>query len=154
RLAPLLATPVQMLEDQLLFAAEAGRLARVELLLRHGVDPNGAGTAHPTLRGRSAHELALANGHAEVAEALAAAGGVGRPLAAPDELLAACMRGDGRRARELSSHAPAALARDPARIVRAAELGRLDAVRLLVELGFDPSYRDRTAPLHLAAYAG
>jgi hypothetical protein len=155
RLAPMIATPVQMLEDQLLFAADGGDAERVELLIAHGVDVNGLGTRHPTLHGRNALERAIGNGHARVAELLAEAGAVAAPLDPADELLAACLRGDRGRVDELLAAdeglAAAALARDPARLVGAVELGRPEAVRLLVQLGFDVNHGH---PLHLAAYAG
>ncbi len=158
RLAPLQATPQQMLEDQLLFAAQSGNEARVALLLRHGIDPDGLGTRHPALRGRTAYQLAFESGHADVVELLVEAGAQPPRLDLPDELLAAAMRGDSRRVRELASRdeslAPAAIERDPDRLRHAAELGRPDAVRLLVELGFDVNDKRGAAPLHLAAYNG
>ena len=148
-----------MLEEQLRFAAEQDNAERVELLLRHGVDPNGAGMGHPTLRGRTALELAFGNGHARVAELLTAAGARGAPLDPPDELLAACMRGDRERVRELTAAdgglAAAARERDPHRMAGAVSSGRPEAVRLLVELGFDVDARvGAPTALHLAAYNG
>jgi ankyrin repeat protein len=148
-----------MLEEQLRFAAEQGNAGRVELLIRHGVDVNGAGMHHPTLRGQTALELALGNGHARVVELLTAAGATAAPLDPPDELLAACMRGDRERVVELlaadAGLAAAALARDPHRLAAAVEAGRPEAVRLLVELGFDVNARHGApAALHLAAYDG
>jgi ankyrin repeat protein len=158
RLAPSHATPSQMLEDQLLFAADGDEPERVELLIRHGVDVNGLGTSHPTLRGRNAYELALANGATRVAELLAKAGAAAAPLDPVDELLAACMRGDENYVERLLASDPtlarAAAARDPARIATAAEHGRPDAVRLLVKLGFDINHKHRTTPLHIPAYSG
>jgi ankyrin repeat protein len=50
--------------------------------------------------------------------------------------------------------AGAAAARDPGRILAAAELGRLDAVRLLVSLGFDLDHKQRVTALHVPAYNG
>src|SRR5262249_18336055 len=126
RLAPMAATPTQMLEDQLTFAADGGELERVELLIAHGVDVNGLGTRHPTLHGRNALELALANGHTQVADVLAEAGAVAAPLDPIEELLAACLRGDRVRVGELLAAdeglAAAARARDPRRLTRAVEL--------------------------------
>jgi ankyrin repeat protein len=149
----------ELLEEQLRFAADAGNAERVELLIRHGVDVNGAGMNHPTLRGRSALELAIGNGHARVADVLVTVGATAAPLDPPDELLAACMRGDREAVRALLAEdeglAAAARARDPHRIAGAVEAGRPEAVRLLVELGFDVNAR-HGAPtaLHLAAYGG
>src|SRR5947209_982240 len=69
----------RLLEDQLLFAADGDDPDRVELLIRHGVDVNGMGTRHPSLRGRNAYELALTNGAMRVAELLSAAGATAAP---------------------------------------------------------------------------
>jgi ankyrin repeat protein len=158
RLAPMLATPTQMLEDQLLFSADGGNLERVELLIEHGVDVNGLGTRHPTLRGRNALELAVAAGDERVADALRRAGAVAGPLDPVEDLLAACLRGDRGRVDALLGADPglpaAAVGRDPERLAKAVELNRSEAVRLLVEIGFDVNGRHRTTPLHLAAYDG
>jgi hypothetical protein len=42
----------------------------------------------------------------------------------------------------------------PDQLVRAAEKNSLEAVALLIELGFDPNTMNRTAPLHEAAMRG
>jgi ankyrin repeat protein len=47
-----------------------------------------------------------------------------------------------------------AIARSPDQLVRAAEKNSLDAVALLIELGFDVNAMNRTAPLHEAAMRG
>lgn len=158
RLAPRHSTPAQMLEDQLVFAADSDELERVGLLLRYGVDVNGLGTRHPTLRGRNAYELAVANGATQVADLLAEAGASAAPLDPVDELLSACMQGDENRVDQLlasdATLASAAAARDPARIATAAEHGRSTAVRLLVRLGLDVNHKQRATPLHLPAYGG
>jgi ankyrin repeat protein len=159
RLAPMHATPAQMLEDQLLFAAESGKAERVELLLRHGVDADGLGTRHPILHGQNACALAVRNGNGRVAELLAAAGATAPQLDPVDELLAACMRGDEPRCRELLDADPglaaAAAGREPGQLRLAAELGRLDAIGLLAGLGFDVNDpREDATALHLAAFTG
>jgi hypothetical protein len=158
RLAPMHATPAQMLEDQLLFAAEGNEPERVELLIRHGVDVNGLGTRHPTLDSRAAYELAVANGATRVAELLQDGGATVVSLGPVDELLAACMRADERPVNDLlasdRSLASMAVARDPARILKAAEHGLPGAVRLLAGLGFDVDYKERVTPLHIPAYGG
>jgi ankyrin repeat protein len=72
-----------------------------------------------------------------------------------DDLLTACLAGDR----------TAALAADPALVARArqrrpnavrvaAQVGRAEAVRLLVELGFDLHPDGDATPLHQAAHAG
>ena len=79
RLGPTLPDPVEMLHDQLLFAASYGFMERVELLVEHGVDVGRRGGGHPAHQGRSAYEIAVLNGNVEIAEYLAARGA--RPLA-------------------------------------------------------------------------
>ncbi len=153
------ASPAEQVEEQLRFASEAGNAERVELLLRHAVDVNGLGMRHPTLRGRTALELARGNGHTRIEELLTAAGGTAPPLDRPEELLTACMRGDRKRVRELVGAdrglAAAAQAHDPHRLVAAVEARQPEAVRLLIELGFDVNARHGApAALHLAAYGG
>ncbi|MDX6593345.1 MAG: hypothetical protein QOJ13_2541 [Gaiellales bacterium] len=157
RLAPLHPSPREMLEEQLHFAAANDFADRVELLIRHGVDVNAA-PQHPILRGRSAYETALANGGTRVAELLAAAGATPPQLDRVDELLVALMRADRSDVERMlaaeAGIAAQAAARDPARIVRAVELRRPDAVRLMVEVGFDVNHIDRTGVLHMAAFNG
>ena len=68
---------------------------------------------------------------------------MGTDRAALDLLLA----GDG----DLGRRAAAA---HPGALIRAAQLGRLESVRLLVGLGFDPNAIRRTSALHEAAMRG
>ncbi len=157
RLTGRLDTPREMLEDQLLFAAAHDYPRRVELLLDHGVDADGLGTRHPILRGQRAIELATANGAVRIVALLAAAGAALVELDPVDEFLAACMSADRDRVEALVEAAPSlpgqAVERDPGRIVEAAELGRREAIRLLVELGWDVNTRTRgRTALHEAAY--
>jgi ankyrin repeat protein len=158
RLAPNHPTPVELVEDQLLSAAANDRPERVALLLAHGVDPDGRGTSHPSLHGRNAYELARANGAVRVAELLEQAGATGSEPSPAEALLAACMRGDHDAVDGLVAVDPGlpaqAVALDPARIATATDLGRADAVRLLARIGFDVSHKQRTTPLHSAAWSG
>ena len=156
RLAPLKPTPIAAaLEDQLLFAALRGLTDRVVLLLGRGVAPDGRGTRHPVTHGRTAVQLAIDVGAEAVAAVLLAAGAAPPALDPVEALLAAAMRGD-RAAVEAAPRplAAEAVARDPARLAVAAGRGAHEAVRLLVALGFDPSHRARTTPLHEAAWRG
>jgi hypothetical protein len=155
RLGAAQASPQQLLEDQLLVAAADDRPARMALLLRHGVDPNGLGTRHPAHRGRGALELARDHGNVRVEELLRAAGATA-PVESPAEaLMAAAMRGDDAAVAQADpALAAEAVGRDPGRVIAAAASGRGDAVRLLVRLGFDPSFRRRTTALHEAAWRG
>jgi ankyrin repeat protein len=158
RLAPHHSTPVQLLEDELLYAAAHAQTERVALFLTHGVDPNGQGTRNPAFHGRTAYELARAGGATAVAALLAEAGADVRASEPEEELLAACMAGDAARAAELLGDAPelarTLTAHHPATIARAAALGRADAVRLLAELGFAVDHKRRTTALHEAAWNG
>jgi ankyrin repeat protein len=99
----------------------------------------------------------MLSGSSEIADALAAAG-ADTTLDPVDAFVAACMRAD-RPAVEAKLAAeptlPArAVARRPQLIIRAAELGRLSAVRLLAELGFDVNHVRRLTALHQAAFDG
>ena len=145
-----------MLAMQLQWAAEHGMDDRVRLLLEHDVDPD-AVSGHPAFAGRSAHELAVRTGHTVIADLLAAAGATQRELTPEDELVAACMRLDRAAASRLVATDPGLVGRADealAPAVTAAELGRLDAIRLLVDLGFDVNGRQRVTALHHAAAAG
>ena len=67
-------TPAQLLEDQLSAAAQFDRPGWARLALAAGADPDGRGTAHPVLHGRTPYETAVHRGNLEVAELLRAAG--------------------------------------------------------------------------------
>ncbi|GIH91132.1 ankyrin repeat domain-containing protein [Planobispora siamensis] len=185
RLGPAHATPAQMLQDEVLTAALTNRPRRLRLLIEHGADVNGRGTGHPAFEGRTAYELAVLRGHTEVAEMLAAAGAAGS-LDEVDLFLAACMRGERREAEpglvaRAIERAPYLVNRAAAdgrvaavRLMaslgfdvgamrvgtplhEAAWAGELETVRALVELGADPSARDRdhnATPRDWAEHAG
>ncbi|MGH3863595.1 ankyrin repeat domain-containing protein [Actinokineospora sp.] len=150
--APGLASPAEMLHDVLLWAAAHDQRARVELLLAHGVPPESRFRGHPLHRGRSAHELAVRSGSREIAALLEAAGAVPAPLDEVDQVVADAMAG-------IAVDAPPsvvaqAIARDPYAVVRAAELGKGDAARILVTAGFDVNAAERETALHQAALTG
>jgi hypothetical protein len=157
RLAPAHPTPPQLLQDGLLWATLYDNAERVMLLLRHGVEVDGHGTGHPLMEGLTAYQFAMLSGSGEIAESLAAAG-ADTTLDPLDAFLAACMRADRPSVEEQLAAEPRlttrAVARRPQLIIRAAELGRIDAVRLLAELGFDVNYLKRLTALHQAAFDG
>jgi ankyrin repeat protein len=159
RLGEHLTEPKLLLEDALVFAADDDAYAdRVALLLRHGVDPDGRGTRHPTLRGLRPVERARNNGARKIAALLLAAGA--RPPATDpvDALLGLCMRGEREAVdRELArdpSLAEAVMQRHPRALMGAAERGNADGVELLARIGYDVNLRDDQVALHLAAYQG
>jgi ankyrin repeat protein len=110
------------------------------------------------VQGRTAIEQATLDGSTEIVGPLLAAGAKRPVLDAVDEFAACCMRAD-RPAVERLLRADAtlpeqAVGRRPELIVRAAGLDHLDAVRCLVENGFDVNHLERRAPLHEAAFNG
>ncbi|WP_061300769.1 ankyrin repeat domain-containing protein [Herbidospora cretacea] len=151
RLGPTLPSPRQLLREELATAALRGGPARTRLLLAHGVEADGRGQ-HPAFGGRTPYELALLNGHTEVAELLAAAGASAR-LEGMEAFVAACMRAD---AAAVAALGPALLARaladHPELINRAAGQRKTAAVSLLADLGFDVDHLHASTPLHDAAW--
>ncbi|MEZ4238365.1 MAG: ankyrin repeat domain-containing protein [Myxococcota bacterium] len=154
RLAAIAFQPIRVeLEDQLRFAADRGLAHRVALLLAHGVDPDGPG-AHPALRGHKALALAQAAGATEVVRLLQEAGARGPALSPAEALIVAAMAGDAAAAQAPPEVIAAARARAPGQVAAAAARGNAAAVRLLVQLGWDPSFRPRGTALHEAAWRG
>ena len=137
RLGPRAASVADYLQLNLEWAAQHGFVDRVRLLLDHGVDPNGR-SHYRAEDGRSPYELAEVAGNREIAELLLAAGAEPRKLDPVERFVAACMRADraeveATRTDELvrmaeQRHAP---------LSQAAALGRRDAVRLMLDVGFD-----------------
>jgi ankyrin repeat protein len=144
-------TPRELLEDELVFASSAGLLHRVELVLAQGTDPGGRGTRHPGFAGHRAYEFAAVMGYTEIADLLREAGAA--PLDEVHELYAAAMQGKPFKADpELAAKA---VRRNPHLPLRAAELGRTEAMEALRELGFDLNqFVPAGSPLHRAALNG
>lgn len=154
RLGPALEGWPQILSRQLGWAIGHGFTARLGLLLDHGIDP---GTPLPD--GRSPVEAALALGQREMVDLLAAAGARVPRLAGVRAYLGAALAGDGVTVAEMAADDPAlpaaALAKRPDLVARACEAGRLEALPLLLGLGFDVDARRRGATaLHRAAWDG
>jgi hypothetical protein len=150
-------TPRAMLEDQLMAAAHHGFTSRVRLLLAHSVDPEGQGTRHPTYEGRTPSQEAALWGNPQVIELLRHAG-ARSGLDDVDTFLSARMLGDRAQTERLLRGDPTlaerAIAHSPDQLVRAAEKGSLEAVALLIDVGFEVNPINRTAPLHEAAMRG
>jgi hypothetical protein len=137
RLGPRAASVADYLLLNLEWAAEHGFVDRVRLLLDHSVDPNGR-SHYRADDDQSLYEIAEAAGNREIAELLVAAGVEPRELDPVERFVAACMRGDRAEVEVLRTdelvrqaehhHAP---------LTRAARLGRRDAVRLMLDVGFD-----------------
>jgi ankyrin repeat protein len=151
-------TPQELVEEELRGAAKAGRPERVRMLLERVDDVDGIGCDHPVLEGRTAHQLAIVHGNTEIATLLERAGATPRPLSPVDQLRAACMRPDPTEARRLLADDPSLAVQlidaSPDLLASAVELHRIDAVRLLIDVGFDLNPTDRRTPLHEAAFHG
>jgi ankyrin repeat protein len=121
------------------------------------VDPEGTGSRHPIYEGRSPVQEAALWGHTEVVSMLVDAGASGERDDV-DTLLTMAMAGDRDAVDRLLAGEPGlrerAIERRPDQLVRAAEKNSLEAVALLIELGFDVNAVNRTAPLHQAAMRG
>jgi ankyrin repeat protein len=82
-------------------------------------------------------------------------GATGIALTTAEEFHAACCRSDADRARELVASDPSLLDDAGRLLIRAAEAGRVDTLRLLVELGAHVNGKPGDeSPLHCAARAG
>ncbi len=162
-LAPVHASPHELLDEQLLAAARAGFAGQVRLLLDHGADPEARRTRNHAYESRTPREEAMLRGHRETAELLRAAGATSgaRELYA---FMEAATAGDRDRVERLLAQDPTlteqAIARYPAQLVRAAQTGSVGGVALLIDLGFDVNAINRlqryheSAPLHEAAAHG
>ena len=157
RLAPHHPSPADLVAEALAHAAANGLVRRTEILLARGADPDRPG-AHPAFGGLRPYRAAVRNGHTAVAALLAAAGADTTAVDDVERLVGACLAGDreavGALQRDDPSLAARAVERDPDAVVRAAEAGHADGVRLAVELGWDVNARPRGTALHEAAWRG
>ncbi|HUA69505.1 MAG TPA: ankyrin repeat domain-containing protein [Solirubrobacteraceae bacterium] len=162
-LAPVHASPPQLLDEQLTAAARAGFAGHVRLLLDHGADPEARGTRNHAYATRTPREEAMLRGYRECAELLRAAGATsGATLLYA--FLQAATEGNRDLVQRLLADDPTltdqAIALHPDQLVRAAQRNSVEAVALLIELGFDVNATNRleryheSAPLHEAAAHG
>jgi ankyrin repeat protein len=158
RLADELASPGEMLRDQLDWALAHDQLARVQLLAEHGVD-----ILTPDGDGHTPVEVAALCGNTAIVEYLLAHGAPAPDLGTTDGLLAAVMAGDRERALAYPTPVVDELRAQPWLIVWAAARGRAAAVQLFLDLGFDvnafgrgdvPSKQQWQTALHTAAGEG
>ena len=162
RLDPHHPSPAELVQEELIKAADSNWPRRAQVIVSHPVDLAGLGDRHPIHEGRTAWELAMLNGNAEVIAILDAAGARPRTPDPELEFLGACMRADRVVVERLRAADPGitgrAMARRPSQISVAADRDRFDAVRLMTELGFDvnaPKWRPhQQTALHGAAFNG
>ncbi len=127
-------------------ASRNGYADRVKLLLAHGA------RADEKFRGKTPWDHAMERGHLEIARLLEESGAPVTELNEVERFTALCMAGDEAGARAMLQHAPDLLGRAPkAMVLKAVNTGRTEAVRLALDLGFDPNYIDEVAALHPAA---
>jgi ankyrin repeat protein len=145
--------PSDILSYQLRYAVKANYVDRVKLLVEHGADVNRI-SQYPA-GARAPYAEAVYHGHQEIADYLVTKGAKRITLSTRDAFAAACNRADADRARGLVASDPSLLDDPGELLTSAAEEGRADSVRLLMDLGFDVDGKaGRASPLHCAALAG
>jgi ankyrin repeat protein len=158
RLGRELASPREMLRGQLDWALAHDQLARVQLLVGHGID-----TASPDGDGHTPIEVAALCGNTAIVDYLLTRGTAAPNLEGVDGLLGAVMAGDRARALAFPAAAVTELRARPWLVVWAAARGRAAAVQLLLDLGFDvnafgrgdmPGEQEWQTALHTAAGEG
>lgn len=145
--------PDRTLDYQLNWAVQNHHVERARLLIDHGADVKGR-----TQDGKTLHEAALRAGHPDLARYLAEHGAETAELDVSTRLIGACHAGDAEAAGRLVKDNPGLIERlqqsETDLVVDAAATNRLEAVRLMAELGFDLGRVGDVAPLHQAAFQG
>ncbi|MXY57412.1 MAG: ankyrin repeat domain-containing protein [Gammaproteobacteria bacterium] len=145
--------PDRTLDYQLNWAVQKHHVDRAKLLLDHGADATGR-----TPDGKTLFEAAVRAGHPDLARYLAERGAEAAELDVSARLIGACQAGDADTARQLVHDNPGLIERvqqaEPDLVVDAAGGNRVEAVRLMAELGFDLGRVADVAPLHQAAFQG
>ena len=148
-------SPSDILAYQLRWAISANYFDRVKLLVENGADVNA--TSQYPAGARAPYAEAVYHGHQQIADYLVAKGAkrIAITLSTSDEFSVACYRNDADRARELVAGDSSLLDDAGGLLIWAAEAGRVDSLRLLVELGVDVNSKPGDeSPLHCAARAG
>ncbi len=148
-------SPSDILAYQLRWAISANYFDRVKLLVENGADVNA--TSQYPAGARAPYAEAVYHGQQQIADYLVAKGAkrIAITLSTADEFSVACYRDDADRARELVASDPSLLDDAGGLLIWAAEAGRVDSLRLLVELGVDVNGKPGDeSPLHCAARAG
>lgn len=149
----LIPNPEKTLDYQLQWAVKNNFIPRVNLLLDHGAD------AKQKLRndGRLT-KIARTRGFNEVADALEHHGGKPYKLTKIERFLNHCLNAEEREARAMLEESPNLVSRAnkkrPDVMNDAADLGNIDAIDLMIELGFSVHGNSFDTPLHHAAHNG
>ena len=156
--------PTEMLRSLLAWAIIHDQRDRVALLAEHGVDIVSPFTEQRSPRRGTPVEVALMNGHRELADQLEALGARPPQLGPNDAFVAAVLAGDAELVQRTPSKVVAEVRRKrPGLVTWAAAQGAPNAVELLVAAGFDinalgrsdlPSNEPWHTALHVAAENG
>ncbi|MCY3623693.1 MAG: ankyrin repeat domain-containing protein [Gammaproteobacteria bacterium] len=145
--------PDRTLDYQLNWAIQKHHVERARLLIDHGADVTGR-----TQNGKTLYEAAVRAGHPDLARYLAERGAEAAELDVSARLIGACQAGDSDTARQLVKDNPGLIERvqqaEADLVVDAAGTNRLEAVRLMADLGFDLGRVGDVATLHQAAFQG
>jgi ankyrin repeat protein len=126
-------------------AARRGDVASVRLLLAHHARTD------EKFNGKIPWEHAMRLGRLEVARLLEEARAPVSELDEVGRFVSLCMAGDERRARPMLERTPDLVSRAPKGLVqRAVWTRRMEAVKLVLELGFDPNYQEDNGAIHMA----
>ncbi|HEY6332035.1 MAG TPA: hypothetical protein VI756_22085 [Blastocatellia bacterium] len=126
-------------------AAMSNDAGLVKLLLEYGA------RTEERLNGKTPWEQATTRGHMEVAKILADAGAPTVRLNDVDQFVSLCLAGNGPGVRAMLNNAPGLIERAPRNMVqRAVGTERKEAVKLALDLGFDPNFIDDNAAIHHA----
>ena len=134
-------------------------LPLAEWMLKHGAGPNTPFGTHPRASRRTLYQEAVVRGHTEMAELLVRYGAKADapPLDTVEQFIAACMRMDRRRVREMIEE-DRLLLTNPGPMQHVIERDRDDVLGMLLDLGMSPDLEDAKGggvrPLHLAAAHG
>lgn len=135
-----------LLGRELSRSARNGHADRVKLLLAHGARTD------EMFQGKTPWRHAMELGHLQIARMLEDAGAPTAELNDVERFTSLCVAGDEAGARAMLDRDPDLLERAPKSMVnQATNTGRIEAVRLAVDLGFDPDYVDEVAALHNAS---
>jgi ankyrin repeat protein len=140
---------ITLLGRELSQAVRNGHSDRVKLLLAHGARTD------EMFQGKTPWRHAIELGNVQIARLLEDAGAPTTELNEVERFTSLCLAGDEPGARAMLERAPDLLERAPRSMVnKATDTGRKEAVRLVLDLGFDPDYIDEVAALHNAASRG
>jgi ankyrin repeat protein len=134
---------ITLMGRTLCLAARRGKIDQVRLLLAHGARTD------ERFDGRIAWEHAMRFGHLDVARVLEEAGAPVAELSERERFVAFCMAGDERGARAMLERNPEVMQQAPKALVhRAVATKRMEAVKLVLDLGFDPNFQEDNAAIH------